>query len=301
MAHRERTVQPSAAASLSPEAAAAVADLDRLAGSRSELTGAARLLARLIAAAFPKNPAPIAAVLDFGSDREATLQKLRSEVQQGRPVLHCLPPTLDSAEIHQRGVALCRVLASENPQAEPLARAIEQGRFSLTTWIRAHVTGSPQPDPLEFDTALLDSLARLAALPSLAPASGQLLELGVLAGGPRIACPCCGSTALLAEARGLEQHRALRCGWCAAAWSMPRLACPDCGANRLGDLLTYYVDGESERYRLLGCRQCDLRLRVVSTLASLSPSGLLVAELASLHLDFLPLEDDLRVGPTEPR
>ncbi len=52
-------------------------------------------------------------------------------------------------------------------------------------------------------------------------------------------------------------------------------------------LRSLYVVGEESRYRLVVCDSCEFRLKVVSTLGPLSAPGLLVAELATAHLDFV--------------
>ncbi len=48
-----------------------------------------------------------------------------------------------------------------------------------------------------------------------------------------------------------------------------------------------FVEGEQERYRLSQCDGCGFRLKVVATLAPLSPPGLLLAELVTVHLDLI--------------
>jgi FdhE protein len=53
-------------------------------------------------------------------------------------------------------------------------------------------------------------------------------------------CPICGAWPSLAEARGLERARRLRCGRCAGDWSIAWLRCPYCGTDdhtRLGGLV----------------------------------------------------------------
>lgn len=50
---------------------------------------------------------------------------------------------------------------------------------------------------------------------------------------------------------------------------------------------TLFVEGEANARRLIHCERCGIRLEVVSTLKPLSPSAIAVAELESIHLDFL--------------
>jgi FdhE protein len=102
---------------------------------------------------------------------------------------------------------------------------------------------------------------------------------------PTSACPYCGSRAALAEARGLEQLRLLRCTLCAAAWHAPRLACPHCRSSNPQDLESQAIEGQHDRARLVTCRVCGGSLKIIATLAPLSAASLLVADLATIHLD----------------
>jgi FdhE protein len=131
---------------------------------------------------------------------------------------------------------------------------------------------------------------RLTLLPTLAHSSAAYEPIIEARGGTGPVCPCCGEWALLAESRGLERRRFLRCGRCALGWPMARLGCPSCGPGPGPDraMVSRSFEGQSERYRLLSCGLCGLRLKVLATLDRLTPPGLLVAELATLHLDQIP-------------
>ena len=99
--------------------------------------------------------------------------------------------------------------------------------------------------------------------------------------------PNCGGPPLLAETRGLEAKRYLRCGICAADWPFARLRCPACDTTDHRKLATRFAEGEGERYKLALCESCGYQIRVVATLEALSIPGLLVAELATSHLAYL--------------
>jgi FdhE protein len=103
-------------------------------------------------------------------------------------------------------------------------------------------------------------------------------------------CPTCGSWPLLGEARGLEQDRFLRCGWCASAWPIDRLHCPFCG-NRDHHTLGYlHVEGEEDRHRAGTCDLCHGYVKWVSTIFALSEPQMLVADVATIHLDLAAAE-----------
>ena len=99
--------------------------------------------------------------------------------------------------------------------------------------------------------------------------------------------------------RGLEGRRILRCGLCAAEWPGDRLRCTSCGEADSRALRSTYVEGEGDRFRLACCDRCGLALKVVSTLAPLSPPGLLVTELATVHLDMIARGEEAGDGSRE--
>jgi hypothetical protein len=244
---------------VAPEVSVALADLDRLARERPELEPGARTLADLLPAAFGGAAA------------------VRWDRASGAP------PGFDAADVRRRTLAVLERLEGTHAEAGTLARAVRTGAFDVVAWLVAHLTDASTPTSPAEDTGLVASVGRLVALPALAAATrGE--PVGPTAGA---ACPRCGLGAALAEARGLEQHRLLRCGWCAGAWAMPRLGCAGCGACAAGDVVRYHVEGEGERAHMVACRRCGLRVRVVATLAPLTPPGLLVAELATVHLEYL--------------
>ena len=79
---------------------------------------------------------------------------------------------------------------------------------------------------------------------------------------------------------------------CAAASARPNgpataSAATSCGEADSRALRSTYVEGEGDRFRLACCDRCGFALKVVSTLAPLSPPGLLVTELATVHLDMI--------------
>jgi len=67
------------------------------------------------------------------------------------------------------------------------------------------------------------------------------------------------------------------------------LSCPFCG-TRDHHLLGYlHVDGEEGKYRAATCEACRGYIKMISTLGPLSGPQLLVAELATMHLDLAAL------------
>jgi FdhE protein len=131
------------------------------------------------------------------------------------------------------------------------------------------------------------SVLRLALLPALARFAEPLAPLFLGISWTRGDCPNCGQIGTLAESRGLEQRRFLRCGLCAGEWPGDRLRCSFCGETDPQALHYRFVEGDRDRHRLALCDRCGGGLKVVSTLMPLSPPGMLVAELDTVHLDLI--------------
>jgi formate dehydrogenase maturation protein FdhE len=131
------------------------------------------------------------------------------------------------------------------------------------------------------------SLLRLALLPSLANVSQRLDRSRTEGLWDRGDCPNCGSEPVFAESRGLEQRIFFRCGLCAADWAGERIGCPACTENRSRFLRVEAVDGEQEKCRLVHCHSCRYHWRVVSTLTPLSAPAMIVANLATIHLELM--------------
>jgi FdhE protein len=103
-------------------------------------------------------------------------------------------------------------------------------------------------------------------------------------------CPTCGAWPVLAEQRGLEQCRYLRCGLCASSWEVDRLFCPFCTTRDFTVLGYFQVEGEEHRQRVATCDACRGYLKLRSTLTPLTTPQLLVEEIALVHLDLLALD-----------
>ena len=138
----------------------------------------------------------------------------------------------------------------------------------------------------------------LAALPLL-HACARALAAHVPPSWQRGWCPVCGAWPALAEMRGIERDRRLRCGCCAADWSLPVLHCAFCDEvdhHRLGFLI---VEGETQLGRVETCETCHGYLKTVMTLSTLAPRVLARHDLASVAID-LAVQDRGYARPTRP-
>ena len=104
----------------------------------------------------------------------------------------------------------------------------------------------------------------------------------------------------IARAAAVGRSWAKRAGWsrtaiCAAAYvPLPvpcgRLYCPFCGNRDYQTLGYLHVEGEEDRYRAGACDACQGYVKWVSTIFALTEPQLLVADLATMHLDLAAAE-----------
>jgi FdhE protein len=273
-----RRAEPSA------ELTSALADLARSVGTRPELAGPGRTLTEVLRAAFLVPPGIGAVAPDVGRALIAW--------GEGTPAFRAAVPPIAVEGVRERGLGVCGVLSKENATAGPLLAALRGRRADLSALWREGLAGGPDAidravAPLGLDLGLVLAVLRLALLPELARASEVLGPLRPEGLWDRGDCPHCGQWPVLAESRGLEQRRRLRCGWCAADWAGDRLRCPFCATADHQALHYRFIEGEGDRRRLALCDRCGGRLKVVSTLAPLSAPGLLVSELLTVHLDLI--------------
>lgn len=279
-----------------PELASALEQLEALGECRPELTSPARSLGRVIAAAFLTGDEPVPTVP----------YRLPPEDRAGTavPIFRDSPPPLSGGVLKARALAIVEALSEDIQGLKPVRDAIRGGAVDIRTWAVSVLAG--RLDEVEqsaratgIDPDFAASLLRMTLLPSLSRLSDPCEISPRFAQGS--ACPRCGGTPLLGELRGLEREVRLRCGLCAGDWSGGRVVCPRCGEADHRRLETRHVEGEADRCRLLGCGTCGYRLKLVATFARLSAPGLVVADLATIHLDLIPDDEPtstISVGPS---
>jgi FdhE protein len=137
---------------------------------------------------------------------------------------------------------------------------------------------------LEVTTTLMRALAPLLVTPFLL-ACGRAWRAAVPATWAEPYCPVCGGWPTLAESRGLEQARRLRCGRDGSDWHGEVLRCVYCGTREhtaLGALASEYT---RDPRRAETCTVCRGYLKVVSTLTPVSVADLALADLGTVELD----------------
>jgi FdhE protein len=103
-------------------------------------------------------------------------------------------------------------------------------------------------------------------------------------------CPVCAAWPALAELRGLERSRRLRCGRCATDWPLPVLQCAYCGENDHDRLGTLTPEGESQTRRVEVCYTCKGYLKTFTALRPMTLRTIAMTDLASVDLDLIAQE-----------
>jgi FdhE protein len=274
---------------LRPDALTALKELAALVEQRPKLAQPVAVLREVLPALYtePINQAP----------PTLTQEHAARQLSAGLPLLRGQNLSLDERAFRRRWAAMCTALQKHQPAADlaALANCVRPGRLSAGRLLAQLLAGEPQvvhtrgkelgADPGQFAT-----IFRLALYPVLA-----LVQESLLARAPKSLwrhghCWCCGAWPSLGELRGLEQTRVLRCGWCAAEWEFPRSVCPFCGNDDHRTLDIWHAAGEENRYRAMTCDGCRAYLKMVTTLHTLTAPALLVADLATTHLDLIMLE-----------
>lgn len=208
-------------------------------------------------------------------------------------------PLLDGARLEvdsraaRRHVSAVLGAAAEGGDArfERAARARDLDPLAL---LAAAANGAPvhvamQARALGLDETALAALAPLLAAPLLHAAAARW-RARVPAGWRHGYCPICGAWPVLAEARGLERDRRLRCGRCGGDWWADWVRCPFCDNRdhtRLGALVPG-ADGDTRRVET--CAACGGYLKTVTTLGATRPADLPLLDLATVDLDVAALE-----------
>jgi FdhE protein len=149
------------------------------------------------------------------------------------------------------------------------------------------------------DAGALSAVAAVAPVPLLRACAARWADR-VPAAWDHGACPVCGAWPSLAEARGLERARHLRCGRCAADWPIAWLRCPYCAMadhTRLGSLVLTRDGGAGAADGLARvatsietCQACRGYIKTVTTLAPTAADELLLTDLATVELDVAAIE-----------
>jgi FdhE protein len=280
-----------------PEVTEAVAQLARLAETQADLRQAAALQSALLRAMYA---APVAVL-----PTAMTAEDAAARLDGGVPLLRNIALPCEARHLHAIFIRLCKAATTVHAETElgapdsavyaTLAEAAKQGSLDLwalgNTWLTGDVQALPaQLEAQGYVADLVLTLLRLILLPCLEQVALQLAPLRATRPWGRGYCPTCGAWPVLAEQRGLEQWRYLRCGLCASSWEVDRLLCPFCITRDFHALGYLQVEGEAPRQRVATCDACQSYLKLRSTLTPLTTPQLLVEEIALVHLDLIAMD-----------
>lgn len=139
------------------------------------------------------------------------------------------------------------------------------------------------------DPAQLATVAQLAVTPLLRTCAAALRDR-IPESWLQGYCPVCGAWPALAELRGLERNRRLRCGRCSTDWPIPVLRCPYCDEIHHDKLHAFLPEGDEQTRRVDVCETCKGYLKAFSTLSAMAPRALALADLATVELDLAAQE-----------
>ncbi len=103
-------------------------------------------------------------------------------------------------------------------------------------------------------------------------------------------CPVCAAWPALAEVRGNERERWLRCGRCGTAWRLSHLKCAFCGNDNHETQGYLAPEASMEAKRATTCERCHGYLKSVSSMIGMDVGEVLLSDLSTLELDAAALE-----------
>ena len=156
---------------------------------------------------------------------------------------------------------------------------------------------------VNLDVARVDALADAAALPreplhaTLPVLAYPWLErcgrrLNAADTTSEAWCPTCGAWAALAEARGLDGARRLRCLRCGGDWAAAWMRCPFCGTTDHDRLRALAAESSEQTRRADGCAACGAWVKTVTTLTASAVTQLRLLDVATVDLDVAALSRD---------
>lgn len=214
-----------------------------------------------------------------------------------------LAPMLAGAALRPEGMTVARLLdrLTDAARAQGLHALAGEGLQSPPTTPAEALTvflAAVNEDPAALDghaarrgasSEGFRTLARLLPMPYLHACARQW------AARPRTLwsqgyCPVCGAWPTLAEVRGIDRARHLRCGRCGAGWPVPVLACTYCGSTDHDMLGTLVVDDKLPRFSVDTCLACSGYLKSLNTLQATPSEDIIAVDLESVEFDLAALE-----------
>jgi FdhE protein len=209
-----------------------------------------------------------------GAGWAAAVPELASERPAGAPLLHGARITVDRRAVRRFVTHLSELAPLDGVNAR---------RVDAVALLQAAVCFGVD------GSSALRVVGQVAALPLL-HACARSVGHEASAAWWEGYCPVCGAWPTLAEFRGLERKRWLRCGRCGTGWEVAWLRCPFCGETNhehLGYLAP--ADGETTR-KVEVCDTCKGYVKAEPTVRPLPWWGVLLDDAATVPLDVAALD-----------
>jgi len=211
---------------------------------------------------------------------------------EGVPLLHGTSLSVDgeraagllqrlaAAAAEHAGIQVQHLLGSEVTAVELIATSIarDTGRLAQLA------------DELAVEMSLLATLGSVAAVPLLQACRHRGSPVVANSSWDEAYCPVCGAWPTLAEMRGLERQRWLRCGRCGAGWLFRGMVCVFCGCTDHKDLGYLAPEGERDSRRAETCECCHSYLKTMATLGALQPEEVFLRDINSVELDIAAIQ-----------
>jgi FdhE protein len=175
--------------------------------------------------------------------------------------------------------SLRRYRPSEADAMRLLAAAVRQDLAEL----------SAVADAAGVDRGALTSVAHLTAFPLL-QSCGRMLEEQVPRFWAHGYCPICAAWPILAERRGLDRTRRMRCGRCGGEWEVRWLCCIYCGEREHDRLGSLQPDDRGEMLKVETCATCRGYLKSIASLQGFPAFELLLQDLETVEFDLVALD-----------
>lgn len=206
------------------------------------------------------------------------------------PLLHRRTLEVDAVGIHRLVRDLASTAVPTGRYRPTLAEALELISAAIGHGSEAISRLAAQDD---VDVAALSTVAHMAALPVLQSCGHRLVDQ-LPSYWHAGYCPVCAAWPLIAERRGLDRSRRLRCGRCAADWEVPWLFCIYCGEQDHRKLGSLEPESGGEMLKVETCATCRGYLKSVASLQGFSPLDLLLQDLETVEFDLIALEREYR-------
>lgn len=229
---------------------------------------------------------------------EITPEQARSKLGRGLPLLHALELTFDHAAA--RELILCIAAGVEKSKtakahaAHEIRAALEKNRLNSEVLFTLVASTNSQDlftlaKDQKLDGDLLWTLARHSLKPAFRAWQRQLASCVHEVDWEKGACFVCGVGATLAELRGNDQEKHLRCGQCGADWMFRRIACMYChndDPKRLG----FFQLEKGGTVRVETCENCKGYLKIINSFAPNTLESIVIQDLATLPFDYIARE-----------